>query len=282
MNILGIDINSFRTIRQHHVLLPSVYQMKYGKPVIVGRLVRSFLGENPQTVADSPQPLCRSGWENSSPTTHRGAVWKDGAEIHWGWSLTSALILIIQWRRQRHLTSSTTHDIVSREFNSWKSFDLMLESNLQPLTPSAGCLTARPPELTVMVRSIRRSILYTPTEGPCFSGAWMTPIRWRPPPNCQSSTRMLDVYSKYNNLTLFIILLLHCLLSYRHSLLLVHARTHAHARTHIERTPFKMRLYVLLLFISSSSSILIINSINCGCSKTFSLDFNNETNILTQ
>ena len=26
-------------------------------------------------------------WENSSPTTHRGAIRKDGAEIPWGWSL---------------------------------------------------------------------------------------------------------------------------------------------------------------------------------------------------
>ena len=37
--------------------------------------------ENPQAVAYSAQPLCRSGRETSSPTTHRGAVWKNGAEI---------------------------------------------------------------------------------------------------------------------------------------------------------------------------------------------------------
>ena len=38
--------------------------------------------------------------------------------------------LIIHWKRQRHLTWSTTHDVVSREFNLWKSFDLLRGSNL--------------------------------------------------------------------------------------------------------------------------------------------------------
>ena len=33
------------------------------------------------------------------------------------------LFLIIQWRRQRHLTWLATHDVVSREINVWKSFD---------------------------------------------------------------------------------------------------------------------------------------------------------------
>ena len=37
----------------------------------------------------------------------------------------------------------------SREINLWKSFDLLRGSNLRPLAPSAGCSTARPPELTV-------------------------------------------------------------------------------------------------------------------------------------
>jgi len=44
-------------------------------------IVCLFFGENPQAVAYSVQPLCLSGWETSSPTTHRGAVRKDGAEI---------------------------------------------------------------------------------------------------------------------------------------------------------------------------------------------------------
>ena len=54
-----------------------------------GSLYMALLfGENPQAVAYSAQPLCWSGWEiASSPTTHRGAVRKDGAEIPWGWSL---------------------------------------------------------------------------------------------------------------------------------------------------------------------------------------------------
>jgi len=38
--------------------------------------------------------------------------------------------LINEWRRQRHLTWSATHDVVSREINLWKGFDLLLGSNL--------------------------------------------------------------------------------------------------------------------------------------------------------
>ena len=44
-------------------------------------------GESPGCRFYSAQPLCLSGWETSSPTTHRGEVWKDGAKIPWGWSL---------------------------------------------------------------------------------------------------------------------------------------------------------------------------------------------------
>jgi len=43
---------------------------------------------------------------------------------------------------------SATHDVVSQEINLWKSFDLLLGSNLAPLAPSAGCLATRPLELT--------------------------------------------------------------------------------------------------------------------------------------
>ena len=41
------------------------------------------------------------------------------------------LFLIIQWRRQRHLTWSATHNVVSREINPQKSFDLLLGSNFR-------------------------------------------------------------------------------------------------------------------------------------------------------
>jgi len=82
-----------------------------------------------------------------------------------GGSLTSPLFLIIQWRQQHHLTWSATHEVVSREINPWKSFNLLLGSNLWPLAsfnlllgsnlwplaPSAECLTARPPELTLPI-----------------------------------------------------------------------------------------------------------------------------------
>jgi len=39
-------------------------------------------------------------------------------------------------------------NVLSREINLWKSFDLLVGSNPRPLAPSAGCLTTRPPELT--------------------------------------------------------------------------------------------------------------------------------------
>ena len=44
---------------------------------------------------------------------------------------------------------SATHDVVSREINPSKSFDLLRGSNLWPLAPRARRLTARPPELTI-------------------------------------------------------------------------------------------------------------------------------------
>ena len=44
--------------------------------------------------------------------------------------LTSPLFLIIQWRRRCHLTWSSTHAVMSREIYLWKSFDLLLGSNL--------------------------------------------------------------------------------------------------------------------------------------------------------
>ena len=45
--------------------------------------------------------------------------------------LTSPFILNNSVGRQRHLTwSPPTHDVVSREINPWKSFDLLRGSNL--------------------------------------------------------------------------------------------------------------------------------------------------------
>ena len=82
-------------------------------------LVLLLFGENPQAVAYSAQPLCWSGWETTPLTTHRAAVQKN---------------VIIQWKRQRHLTWYATYDIVSREINLWKSLDLLLGSKLWPLS----------------------------------------------------------------------------------------------------------------------------------------------------
>jgi len=126
-----------------------------------------LFGENPQAVAYLAQPLCWSGWETSSPTTHRGTVRKDRTEIPRGWSMpvSYVIILIIQWRRQRHLTWPTTHDVVSREINLWKSYDLLRGSNPWALAPSIGCLTARPPELTndynIIIRYNTRKVMVT-------------------------------------------------------------------------------------------------------------------------
>ena len=54
----------------------------------------------------------------------------------------------IQWKPQRLLTWSATHDFVSWLINPWKSFDFLMESNLWPLAQSTRYLTARPPELS--------------------------------------------------------------------------------------------------------------------------------------
>jgi len=73
---------------------------------------------------------------------------------HQGFFKCPPLFLIIQWRRQRYLAWSATHDIMSRKIYIWKSLDLLLGSNLWPLAQSAGCLTARPPEFTIYVHVV--------------------------------------------------------------------------------------------------------------------------------
>ena len=54
---------------------------------------------------------------------------------------------MIQWRRQRHLTWSPTHDAVSREINR-ETFRPL--AGFEPVTvgTKCWCLTTRPPELT--------------------------------------------------------------------------------------------------------------------------------------
>ena len=66
-----------------------------------------------------------------------------------GGYLTSPFILNNSVETAAPFNVSATHDVVSREINPWKSFDLLRGSNLRPLAPSAGCLTTRPPELTI-------------------------------------------------------------------------------------------------------------------------------------
>jgi len=68
--------------------------------------------------------LLLSGCSISFPTTNRGAVGKDGAEIPQGRSLTECItysgdlylpppFMFIHWKRQRYLTWSDTHEIPS-------------------------------------------------------------------------------------------------------------------------------------------------------------------------
>ena len=47
-------------------------------------------------------------------------------------------LFLIQWRRQRHLTWSVTHDVVSRENNLWKSFD-HLPAGIEPVSLATKC-----------------------------------------------------------------------------------------------------------------------------------------------
>jgi len=68
---------------------------------------------------------------------------------------------------------SATHDVVSREINIWKSFDLLLESNLWLLAPSAGCFTAKPPEVTNEF-----IILYTIIHGYTFDEQMLSAKVW--------------------------------------------------------------------------------------------------------
>jgi len=93
-------------------------------------------GENLQTVDDwlklsPPHHSHRSNTERWSQNTLK--VVTTSMYYVFSGSIASPFILIIQWRRQLHLTWSATHDVVSREINLWKSFHL--GSNLWPLTP---------------------------------------------------------------------------------------------------------------------------------------------------
>ena len=85
---------------------------------------------NPQVVAYSAQPLCWSGWENASPTTHRGAVqygkmdpkYPEGGHCQSVTSsgfLTSPFILNNSVETAAPFNVVGTHDVVSREINLW-------------------------------------------------------------------------------------------------------------------------------------------------------------------
>jgi len=63
-------------------------------------------------------------------------------------SLTSPFIFNNSVETAAPFNVSGTHDVLSREINIWKSFDLLLGTNLRPLAPSAGYLSTRPLKLT--------------------------------------------------------------------------------------------------------------------------------------
>ena len=70
----------------------------------------------------------RSSIERWSRNTLRMVIARVCCVLRGG--INAPLILIIQLRRQHHLTWSATLDAVSREINIWKSFDLLLVSTL--------------------------------------------------------------------------------------------------------------------------------------------------------
>jgi len=116
-----------------------------------GRISRLSLNQHSLYVGvvENPLPPPRTGkqYGQMEPKYHEGGHCQSVLRpqvFFW----RPPLFEIFQWRRQRHLTWSPTHDVVSREINLWKRFDLLRGANLWPLAPSAGCLTVRPPELT--------------------------------------------------------------------------------------------------------------------------------------
>jgi len=90
----GLYSSEFNSFLAYLVLMKTLYR-GYSWPCYYFDSYRSesdsnmalLFWDNPQAVAYSAQSLCWSGWEIPSPTIHRGAVRKDGAEIPWGWSL---------------------------------------------------------------------------------------------------------------------------------------------------------------------------------------------------
>ena len=69
----------------------------------------------------SPPPLTGVQYGNMQPKYNKGGHCQSG--------LRPPLFLIIPCRRQRQLTWTATHYVVSREINLWNSFDLLLGSS---------------------------------------------------------------------------------------------------------------------------------------------------------
>ena len=93
-----------------------------------------FFGENPQAVTytarlymlewlrTSPPPLTGEQYGKIEPKYPEGGHCQ--SVLRPQGVLTSPLFLIIQWRRHRHITWSSTHDVVSREINLSASFHI--------------------------------------------------------------------------------------------------------------------------------------------------------------
>ena len=102
-------------------------------------LLALFFGENPQAVAYSAQSLCSSGPPPLTGEQYGKIEPKYPEGFHCQNVLRPQGVINVPFifnnSLQRHLTWSATHDVVSREIDLWKSFDLLLlwHSRLAPV-----------------------------------------------------------------------------------------------------------------------------------------------------
>ncbi|KAK2143368.1 hypothetical protein LSH36_849g00013 [Paralvinella palmiformis] len=131
-----------------------------------GEEIYMLIGQRGQSACeetnDATKPLCLYGLQSHSKEYSDGGGGGGGGGT-----------FVFKWRRQRQLTCAATQNVVSREINPWKSFDLLRSSNLQPLAPSAGCLTTRPPELASDLSSDALPVI-PPRRPVCFGRSGRT------------------------------------------------------------------------------------------------------------
>jgi len=105
---LALSFKNHRHTKSFMSVLAVETHCRYGSSY---RFVLLF-GENPQVVTYSAQPLCWSCWENSSPTTDRGAVRKDEA-----WATVILKCICTESERQVSVsTHATKQHIEPKQF----------------------------------------------------------------------------------------------------------------------------------------------------------------------